>query len=90
MKLRFTKHALERMTQRKISPADCEEVFAVGEVIEKYPNDKPFVSELRFAIVNSRPLHIITAKIGDVAHLITAYEPLPHLWNPDFKTRKSL
>ena len=34
MELRFTRHALERMFQRGISPKNCENVFANGKIID--------------------------------------------------------
>ena len=86
--LRFTRHGLERLFQRQISPKDCEEVFESGEVIESYPDDKPFPSKLYSYAVKGRNLHVVIAIEGQVVHVITAYEPDYALWENDLKTRK--
>lgn len=86
--LRFTRHALERLFQRQISPGECEAVFKNGEAIENYPHDKPFPSKLYFGMVKQRKLHIVVAIERSTAHLITAYEPDSEVWENDFKTRR--
>lgn len=88
MELRFTRHALERMFQRGISPKNCENVFANGKIIESYPEDKPFPSELRVAIIDQKVLHVVICYDKIVAHIITVYEPDPHLWEDNFTKRR--
>ncbi|PWU21035.1 MAG: hypothetical protein C5B49_03175 [Bdellovibrio sp.] len=88
MKLRFTRHALERMFQRGISPGDCENVFRKGKVIEAYPEDKPFPSELRMAVVGENILHLVVCYENSVAHVITVYKPDPLLWENGFTKRR--
>jgi hypothetical protein len=88
MEFRFTKHSLERLFERGISPIECEEAFQKGDVIESYNDDKPFPSELRIAKVTGRYLHLVTAKDGSNVHVITAYEPDPTRWDKNFKERK--
>ena len=85
--LRFTRHALERLFQREISPAECEFVFRNGKIIEKYPDDKPFPSELRIGHTGSRVLHVVVALEGHIAHVITAYEPTLAIWDKNLERR---
>ena len=59
-----------------------------GAVIESYPDDTPFPSELLMGIVNGRVLHLVIAKDVEVKHVITAYEPDPAIWEPGFRVRK--
>ncbi|MBP6217891.1 MAG: DUF4258 domain-containing protein [Oligoflexales bacterium] len=88
IKLRFTKHALEKSFQRNISPLDCEEIYRTGEIIEIYPDDLPFPSELRLAKIRNRYLHLVTATQDIHVHVITAYEPDPDRWDASFKKRR--
>ena len=86
--LRFARHGLERLFQRQISPEDCDTVFKNGEIIENYPNDKPFPSQLYFGVVNQRIPHIVVAIEDKTGHIITAYEPDTEIWENDLKTRR--
>lgn len=88
MEIRFTRHCLERLFQRAISPKDCETVFTQGIVIESYPDDKPFPSELRLGSVNGKFLHIVVSFDNNTAHVITAYEPDPRLWEDGLRKRR--
>jgi hypothetical protein len=88
IELRFTRHGLERLFQRKISPKECERVYESGVIIEQYPDDKPFPSKLYLGVIDQRALHIVVATEEQIAHVITAYEPDSNLWESDFKTRR--
>ena len=88
MKIRITRHALERLFLRRISPVQCEFIISLSEVIESYPNDTPFPSMLYFGRVDDRNLHVVAAIDEKACHVITAYEPDTDLWEADFKTRK--
>ncbi len=90
MEFRFTKHALERSFQRQISPEQCKRIFYEGKVIEKYPDDKPFPSELRVAKIDERFLHLVTSQDGSIIHVITAYVPDITQWESGFEIRKKL
>ena len=85
---RFTKHALEKMFERAISPDQCIEAFRQNIVIEDYPKDTPFPSQLRMGKLSRKVLHIVVSFDGDLVHFITAYEPDPDRWNADFSKRK--
>ena len=87
-KLFITKHALERIFERFISPAECVKVLENGKIIEDYPDDKPFPSRLMLGEVNGRFIHIVVSQNNENFYLITAYEPDPELWDETFLKRK--
>lgn len=87
--LRFSRHAVERMFERKISPEDVREAIRTGEVIEEYPHDQPFRSRLILWTVENRPLHVVVAfeEVNGRCHVITVYEPEPTFWDDGFRRR---
>jgi hypothetical protein len=44
--IEWQRHALERMMERKIPREAVKEVLKNGEIIEDYPDDKPYPSAL--------------------------------------------
>jgi hypothetical protein len=88
----FSRHALQRMFKRAISPTDVRAALETGEVIVEYPQDRPYPSRLILALVGERPLHVLAARDERTMHcyIITAYVPDPTLWECDFRTRKPL
>lgn len=85
---KVTKHALERLFERKISVSECLEVYFQEKVIESYPDDTPFPSELRMGKINKKVIHIVCSHGEKEVFLITAYEPNPIVWNSDFTKRQ--
>uniref|UniRef100_A0A831U4S1 DUF4258 domain-containing protein n=1 Tax=Geobacter metallireducens TaxID=28232 RepID=A0A831U4S1_GEOME len=86
----FRTHALLRMSQRGIAPQDVREALEQGEVIEDYPDDRPYPSCLVLGRCGSRSLHIVIAdnrEDGETV-VITVYEPDNGKWHPDFRRRK--
>jgi hypothetical protein len=63
-------------------------VFRHGETIERYPGDEPFPSELVMGRVGDKVIHLVVSFQVDAAHVITAYQPDPTLWDVTFKVRK--
>ena len=56
----FTDHAVDSMAERGIVVQDVITTVASGEVIESYPNDKPYPSQVSFAILAANsPLHVL-------------------------------
>ena len=51
----FRVHAIRRMFERKISVADIRQVLGAGEVIEAYPDDKPYPSRLLLGWIGGAP-----------------------------------
>lgn len=86
----WRKHTLVRLAQREISQETILEVVKKGEIIEDYPEDEPFPSCLVLGWVQGRPYHVVIALDfeGLMAYIVTAYEPSPDKFRPDFKTRR--
>ncbi len=89
-KLFLRVHAARRMLERNITMEEIETVVESGEVIEDYPDDKPFPSRLIFGTPQNRTLHVVAADEtdSDITHVITAYQPDPNQWKNGFKRRK--
>ena len=84
-------HALERLVLRKISREEIIEVLLTGEVIEEYPQDKPYPSLLLLGKTKlNRILHIVCAmdKDNHKLFIISLYEPDSEQWSSDFRKRK--
>jgi len=64
--------------------------LASAEVIEEYPDDKPYPSRLVLGWVGSRPIHLVVADNAEAQEttVITVYDPDPEQWDADFKRRK--
>ena len=82
-RIRITDHADDEAQTDKIS---FDEVFTSvlrGEIIEKYPKDKPYPSCLIFGrSINKEPIHSVWAynPKNRWAALITVYRPDPNRW----------
>jgi hypothetical protein len=77
------------MFERDISTQCIEKIIQTGEIIEEYPKDKPYPSFLILGYCSKRPIHIVYSKDLDGNYiLITAYEPIPDIWEESFKKRK--
>jgi hypothetical protein len=78
------------MFQRTISIDDVRRVLMTGEVVEDYPNDKPYPSRLILGWCADRPLHVVVADnpADQEIIVITAYEPRPARWEEGFRRRK--
>ncbi|HEX5484206.1 MAG TPA: DUF4258 domain-containing protein [Terriglobia bacterium] len=86
----FSKHAVDQTIVRRISVRDVREVFAHGEVIEDYPDDKYGPSCLIFGMTAGRPVHVqCSYPSRPLIKVITLYEPDPARWI-DFKVRRTL
>ncbi len=90
VRVEWQRHALERMAEREIRRADALEVLRSGELIEEYPDDRPFPSGLFFGWIKTRPIHVVAALDAERerAFVITVYEPDLEHFEPDFKTRR--
>ena len=86
----FSRHAVDQTIIRRISVGEVREVFASGEVIEDYPEDKYGSSCLIFGkTAAARPLHIQCSYLSrPLIKVITLYEPDPERW-VDFKIRRA-
>lgn len=89
-RLVFRVHAIQRMFQRRITEEEVTTVVDSGEVIETYPEDKPFPSRLMLGWSGARPLHVVAADDveGEETIIITVYQPDPDEWEPEFRRRR--
>ncbi len=86
----WRKHSLARLAERQISQDEILKVILDGEVIENYPQDKPFPSCLIFKMIGIEPWHVVVSfdlKLKK-AYIITVYQPNLDKFESDFKTRR--
>ncbi len=83
-------HVLERLILRRISLAAVIQVVGSGQLIEDYPDDRPYPSALFLGWIETKPLHVVAAlnEAAPKVFIITAYEPDLKHFEPDFKTRR--
>lgn len=86
-KYNITRHAQRRCDFRGISIEEIESVILTGDIIEDYPDDKPYPSCLILGYVRkNEPLYVLLA-YEERVHIITAHWLDPDKWlNP--KTRR--
>ena len=90
----ITLHAREEMSPKEDDIAEKELIEAIsnGEIIEDYPNDKPFPSCLIFGSTEEgRPIHAVCAysQEDDITIIITTYEPSINTWI-DYRYRRRI
>ena len=83
-------HALERMMKRGISREIIKQVLLEGEIIEDYPDDKPFHTALFLGWSQGNPFHVVTAlhSLSGYCFVITVYRPDLTHFETDYKTRR--
>ncbi len=88
--IEWSAHALRRMLERGISRDAVLHILCNGEIIESYPDDRPFPSALLFGIFGNKALHAVVAynPAEKKVFIISAYHPDAEHFEPDFKTRK--
>jgi hypothetical protein len=61
-------------------------VLNAGEIVEDYPVDTPYPSQLLLGWREDRPLHLVVANnaADNERIVITVYEPDADHWEPDF------
>jgi len=85
----YTTRALIRTTERRISRAEIEQVIAVAEIIEEYPDDKYGPSCLLYGETrNGRRLHVLVSSLPVRVKIISAYDPDPDEWE-DYRVRRA-
>jgi hypothetical protein len=91
LRVEWQRHALERMAERNIRRSNALEVLLSGELIEEYPDDRPFPSALFLGWIGTRPIHVAAAfdAASGLVLVITVYEPDLNHFEPDFKTRRT-
>jgi hypothetical protein len=78
------------MAEEGFIVADVITTIEHGEVIETYPQARPFPAQLSFARVAGPAVHVAwaTNPVSNKVMVITAYVPDPNRWEPDFRTRR--
>jgi Domain of unknown function (DUF4258) len=89
-RLIFSIHAVKRMFERGIGTHEVRDVLESGQVIEEYPQDRPYPSRLVMGWSGSRPVHVVVADVpaGSDTIVITVYEPDVREWEQGFMRRK--
>jgi hypothetical protein len=90
IEIRFSDHAARRMFQWYLTPADVTTALS-GEVIESYPDDRPYPSRLVLGWLggHTEPVHVLTARMPEGAEIIiTVYRPDPNEWDTTFRERR--
>jgi len=89
--IEWQRHTLERMMKRGISREIVKKVLLTGEIVEDYPEDKPYPSALFFGMIANAPLHVVAAldPIGGYCFVITVYRPDLEHFESNYKTRRS-
>ena len=85
----YSQHFRIRMKERNIKFADIKIAIQSGEIIEQDLQDVPNPSVLILGYArDNKPIHIVVGMDDAKLILITAYFPMPTLWEADNKTRK--
>jgi len=89
-KIRITDHADEEAYSDGLSFKEIFASISAGEIIEQYPDDKPYPSCLIFSkSIENEPIHSVWAynQTTESCVLITVYRPDPNKWL-DGRTRR--
>ena len=90
----FTEHARREMESESygiIQIDDVVQCLRSGEIIEEYPDDRPYPScPVLGRTVEGRALHVVCAPVVPERRLIviTTYQPDPDRWDPEFRRRR--
>jgi hypothetical protein len=85
---RYTIHGAQQRIARGIQRQEIEEAIAAGEIIEDYPTHHYGPACLILGQTNrGKALHLLCS-VQPMVDLVTVYEPDPHEWERDLKTRR--
>ncbi len=88
-KVVWTKHCLNRISQRNILILDVKQAINNGRIIECYYDDYPYPSCLIAGNNKSgKMIHIVCGISNNLVYMITAYYPDSKEWKEDMKTRR--
>ena len=89
-KIEWSVHAFRKMLERGISREAVKYIICAGEIIEDYPDDKPFPSALFFGMWQNQPLHAVVAydASNQKMFVITVYWPDEEHFESGFKVRR--
>lgn len=86
----WRQHALVRMMERGISRSEIFRTVENGDIIEAYPDLKPYPGYLIMGKAGKNVLHVVLAwdEQEKVAYIVTAYIPDEKHFQQNGKTRK--
>ena len=78
----FSRHALQRVVERRISDQEIREAGAEAVVVEDYPHDKYSCSCLLLGFTGAgRPLHVQVSRVDTaLVRIVTIYQPTVAEW----------
>ena len=87
----FRVHAVQRIFERNVSIKRVKEALESGVTIEDYSTEMPEPGRLILGFQGTRPFHVVTSENPEKNEItiITVYNPDPHKWNKDFRSRKA-
>ena len=90
-KIIYTGHSIQRIFERGIEPDQIEKSLVKGEIIEEYPDDKPYPSFLLLNYINDEAIHIVASfdKDNKTIYIITAYHPDKEIWDESNRNRRN-
>ena len=67
-----------------------KQILLEGEIIEDYPDDKPFPTALFLGWFQGEPFHVVSGfdSLSAYCFVITVYRPDLNHFEPDYKTRR--
>ena len=80
----WTSHVARRMAERDISKEEILDAIEQGEVIKRYPDDRPYPSVLLYG----NGLHVVCGLGKGKVSIVTVYRPSLDMWEPDMRTRR--
>ena len=89
---RLTRHATIVRLERGITIEAVERALLSSEIVERYPEDRPYPSCLVLGwLASGHPLHIVCSRgeVEPALRIVTMYEPDDTLWENDYKTRRA-
>jgi len=84
----ITTHAKQRMGERRVSDHDVKRAVLDGDLIEGYPDARPFPKALFMARVEGEPLYVSCAFDGKNVYVITVHWYDPGIWADPWTRRK--
>ncbi|NQU06826.1 MAG: DUF4258 domain-containing protein [Calditrichaeota bacterium] len=83
-------HALKRLIERGTDKQSVLKTLNQYDIIDEYPDDKPFPSALFFGYSSEKPIHVVAAFDGikEKIFVITVYFPDVTHFESDYRERR--
>jgi len=85
----LSKHVTKRMDLRGRTLVDIQQVILRGELIQEYPNEKPYPEYLFLGYPRrpDDPCYVVVASNGETI-IVTVHDYDPEVYEPDHWTRR--